>query len=560
MFFFGITPDQGNCKEKNEKQEYPSLLWKITSDDTDNTSYLYGSMHVSDKVAFHLSDHFFKGIKKSEVVALETNPSIWMGKMMDLNIIKGLNDLSDHYNEYSDDMRNNFYKRAFHLGIPNKKFLSKALSSKHKLTNRFLFRSSGHDSDFEENTYLDLFIFRTGKKMGKEITSLEDYEKSMELYFKAIKPDEDGSIRKSYINYGGERQNVYDLMEDAYREGNLDKIDSITKLSATKNYMENLVFKRNQIMADNLDSLLQKKSIFAGIGAAHLPGEKGVIEILRDKGYTLKPVERKFTDKGKKKKKEVQEDFMKLEHHTEYAPDSSFYADMPGKLYETSNSGNYKEYYYPEMVNGAFYHIKRISTYSPLTGITAKQYSQKIDSLFYENIPGEILEKKQIQQNGYIGFKIHNKTRRGNHQKYKVFITPMEILIFKLGGTKDLVDKRIGRKFFKSLTFKENEHNSWRTYQPPHGDFKVDIKGRSFKHIPEANALGIGSKLHIQSYDKQSKDYFLLLKKSLHDHNYIEEDSFDLKQLTKEFANQLNAEIISQKQSYLNNSFPAINF
>ncbi|TAL43493.1 MAG: hypothetical protein EPN92_10135, partial [Chitinophagaceae bacterium] len=47
----------GQIKIKTKK--YPSLLWEITGNGIKKPSYLFGTMHVSSKIAFHLSDSFY---------------------------------------------------------------------------------------------------------------------------------------------------------------------------------------------------------------------------------------------------------------------------------------------------------------------------------------------------------------------------------------------------------------------------------------------------------------------------------------------------------------------
>src|SRR5215813_3229202 len=63
--------------EKFSSKKYPSLLWEISGNGLQKPSYLFGTMHVSDKLAFHLGDSFYTAIKSAEVVALETNPESW---------------------------------------------------------------------------------------------------------------------------------------------------------------------------------------------------------------------------------------------------------------------------------------------------------------------------------------------------------------------------------------------------------------------------------------------------------------------------------------------------
>jgi uncharacterized protein YbaP (TraB family) len=57
---------------------YQGLLWKITGKDQAAPSYLYGTMHVSNKLAFHLGEPFFNAIRQSNQVALEVSPETWL--------------------------------------------------------------------------------------------------------------------------------------------------------------------------------------------------------------------------------------------------------------------------------------------------------------------------------------------------------------------------------------------------------------------------------------------------------------------------------------------------
>src|SRR5258705_12401731 len=59
--------------DKFTDKKYPSLLWEITGNGLQKPSYLFGTMHVSDKMAFHLCDSFYNAIKNVQVVALKTN-------------------------------------------------------------------------------------------------------------------------------------------------------------------------------------------------------------------------------------------------------------------------------------------------------------------------------------------------------------------------------------------------------------------------------------------------------------------------------------------------------
>src|SRR5690606_3452955 len=94
-----------------------------------------------------------------------------------------------------------------------------------------------------------------------------------------------------------------DRLQESYRTGNLDWLDSINHYNSTSAaFDEKFLYQRNDIQANGIDSILRSGlSLFVGVGAAHLPGERGVIEILRARGYQLRPVKMGSRDSEHKK-------------------------------------------------------------------------------------------------------------------------------------------------------------------------------------------------------------------------------------------------------------------
>lgn len=65
------------------------------------------------------------------------------------------------------------------------------------------------------------------------------------------------------------------------------------KLGETSDYADfeqRIVIDRNHVMADRAAPILDRGKVFMAVGALHLPGKEGVIELLRQKGYRLTPV------------------------------------------------------------------------------------------------------------------------------------------------------------------------------------------------------------------------------------------------------------------------------
>ena len=111
-------------------------------------------------------------------------------------------------------------------------------------------------------------------------------------------------------SYDSDENYSADKLQEAYRAGNLDLLDSINRLNSFSDaFDEKFLYSRNLLQANSIDSILKARSaLFVGVGAAHLPGNRGVIEILRRMGYKLRPIimgERDSNEKDKVEKLRV---------------------------------------------------------------------------------------------------------------------------------------------------------------------------------------------------------------------------------------------------------------
>src|SRR6476620_8898601 len=85
--FLSVFLTSWSQKVKIPAKKYPSLLWEITGPGMKKPSYLFGTMHVSSKMVFHLSDSFYIGLKNADVVALETDMGTWQDDFAKYDLI-----------------------------------------------------------------------------------------------------------------------------------------------------------------------------------------------------------------------------------------------------------------------------------------------------------------------------------------------------------------------------------------------------------------------------------------------------------------------------------------
>src|SRR5580692_3769757 len=210
--------------QKKAEKKYPALLWEITGKGMKKPSYLFGTMHVSSKLVFHLSDSFYLDIKNSDVVALELDPQLWQDQLfrfqnMQTNLrFYTQGSPGDYLNEHS-----------FQLEKYDDR-LKSALSDEPTIINGLLYRTFQTRADFEEDTYLDLYIYQTGKKLGKQATGVENYFQTEQLIMEAA---QDTMKDKKKKNASTDEESPYEIekkSQEAYRKGDLDLLDSLEKL------------------------------------------------------------------------------------------------------------------------------------------------------------------------------------------------------------------------------------------------------------------------------------------------------------------------------------------
>lgn len=513
--------------QRRLEKKYPALLWEITGNGLKKPSYLFGTMHVSSKLVFHLSDSFYLDIRSAEVVALELDPQLWQDQLFRFE------NLQSNLRFYTQGAPNDFInERSFQLEKYEDR-LKSALSEEPTVINGLLYRTFRTQADFEEDTYLDLYIYQTGKKLGKQATGVENYFQTERLVMEAAQ-DMLKDKKKKAPDTGGE--STYDIerkTQEAYRKGDLDLLDSLERLmEPSEAYMEKFLYRRNEIQAASIDSIVQHHSLFVGVGAAHLPGKRGVIELLRKKGYTLRPVI--MPDRDATRRDDIDKIKVPVNFSTFASDDGDFTVQLPGKLYRRTDSRSPDSWQYADMGNGAYYMIGRVKTHSSFLGQKDETVQKKVDSLLYENIPGRILKKTLVTRNGYKGFDITARTRRGDIQRYNILITPSEVWVFKMSGTNNYVDGPEADQFFNSIRLRNIAPASWIDFSPTRGGFSIHLPRTPAQNKNTSNTDGI-TRWEYEATDTATGDAFLLWKKTVQNYRFLEEDTADLSLMEESF-------------------------
>ena len=139
-------------------------------------------------------------------------------------------------------------------------------------------------------TTIDKYMQTLGQRKGKTIGELETADYQMELlYGNSLEEQADALLEM--IDHG-DSKGLLQQLTNAYKSQNLDTLWKVFQEQMTGYEYDAIVKVRNLNWEKQIKELLPKQSTLFVVGAGHLPGESGMINLLREAGYKVKPVKK----------------------------------------------------------------------------------------------------------------------------------------------------------------------------------------------------------------------------------------------------------------------------
>lgn len=143
---------------------------------------------------------------------------------------------------------------------------------------------------------LDQVLYQQARAAGKGFKPLESINEQIAI-FTALTLAEQKSLLSGVLDDYQSYPPLFEQMTEAYLARDLEQLVKISDenpmsgdAALQEKMMRRLVDSRNVRMASRIEPLLGHGKLFVAIGALHLPGEKGVIALLRQRGYTVESV------------------------------------------------------------------------------------------------------------------------------------------------------------------------------------------------------------------------------------------------------------------------------
>ncbi|MBO9683240.1 MAG: TraB/GumN family protein [Flavisolibacter sp.] len=277
-----------------------TLLWRVSGKNLSKPTYIFGTMHMICASDIELSDSLKKAIRNSDNVYLELDmDNMWemFGAMMNMNM-KGDTTLSDLLSPEDYKKVKDFFKE--HSTMVPFAFMEKF---KPMLVGSLIMEQA---APCDNMVVMEKLVMDEANKNNVDIKGLETFKYQLGIFDKIpyklqaqqlVKMVDDADSGK------GNEVNDIKILTDAYRNQELAKLDELTKEDPTiGGFADILLYDRNANWVKKLQQLMPGNSLVIAVGAGHLPGKKGVLNLLREAGYKVEPVKNEMI---KKKGKEI---------------------------------------------------------------------------------------------------------------------------------------------------------------------------------------------------------------------------------------------------------------
>lgn len=140
---------------------------------------------------------------------------------------------------------------------------------------------------------IDIEMQQRAKKLGKRVVGLETLAQQMRMLMGAPIIEQAVELT-SFIDEIENNKNKILQLTDAYKIGDFHKLASLVSEANIEDpkTTEKMIYRRNEQWVSTLVPLLGKERVLIVVGAGHLPGERGLLNLLQNKGYNVTPVRR----------------------------------------------------------------------------------------------------------------------------------------------------------------------------------------------------------------------------------------------------------------------------
>jgi len=289
IFFVGFIVHHQGLAQKTAIEN--SVFWEVSGKDLPQPSYIFGTFHLMGSRYIDSLTHVMDRFNSSTMIVGELLlDSTMTAKMM----------AAARLQETTLDKllsSENFQQTAVWL-----KELSgydlKMFNSMNPMTIQIflmtMLQQKYFPLDLEQDAPMDMYFQNRAKSEEKKLMGLETFEVQVNALYNQFSLQRQAEMLVEFVHERQKAQEELLLMNKYYREGNLTKLEELLFAQPySKSEAEVMLDNRNKKWMEQLPGLMKEQQTFVAVGALHLAGECGLINLFRNAGYKVTPASAK---------------------------------------------------------------------------------------------------------------------------------------------------------------------------------------------------------------------------------------------------------------------------
>ena len=280
-----LVASQPVLAQKSDAKAARLPLWKIEG--KTNSVYLLGSVHILSETNYPLAAPIESAFKSAQVVAFETDVGAMSEVSTQMKLLSKaqLPEGETLKDQLSAETYAALMKQAEQSGLPEamltkfKPMMAAVTVLSVDLMKMGLNPEHGVDQHFHKRA----------KEDGKKIVPLETVDFQIDL-LTGLTKEEGELIVKSMLKDMANTRKAFDDIINAWKTGDAKALDKLLNEATAESpaVMKRLLTDRNENWMPKIQEMINSgKSGIVIVGAAHLVGDKGVVELLKKKGLKV---------------------------------------------------------------------------------------------------------------------------------------------------------------------------------------------------------------------------------------------------------------------------------
>jgi uncharacterized protein YbaP (TraB family) len=277
-------------KTLKNKQPESGILWRISGNGLSKPSYMFGTFHLAVKPSKEVLDSCRKYIKtvglfygELDLSVSEMDPS----RLMDLGSMGHAGELSQLYQPEDWTYLRNFLLDSVRMEEEVFRHMKPMMVSM-MISIYQLSHMAGMD---DINYSLDRELQNMARNMGKPVSGLETVQEQGEIMFNRIPLQIQADYLLQCIRSGQFNEASTKALTRLYKSGNVAALSDTIHQGMSGMFEDIFLKQRNEHWLDvMLGQFKNQKRLFVAVGAGHLGGRHGMINLLRKAGYQVVPV------------------------------------------------------------------------------------------------------------------------------------------------------------------------------------------------------------------------------------------------------------------------------